>query len=60
MCKQLISLLEQINCKKIKDMGSMRFKKIEEAFDYMYEGHQQQPVGHQGRKRMVSQMPSKK
>ena len=60
MSKQLASLLERINCKKVKDMGLMRFKKIEEAFDFVYERHQQQPVGHQGRKRMMSEMPSKK
>jgi len=37
-----------------------KFRNIKEAFDFVYEKHQQQPVGHQVRKRVTSQMEGRK
>lgn len=59
MCRQLLSLLEGVKCKKVKDIGMEKFKNIQESFDFVYERHQQVPIGHQKRKRMTSQIPQK-
>jgi len=60
MSRQLLTLLEKSNCTKTKDIKMEKFRNIKEAFDFVYEKHQQQPVGHQVRKRVTSQMEGRK